>query len=470
MAENIIEIIVRAKDEASKTLDDAGKSAEGLGNRFGGVLKVGAVAAVAGVVGLTAVLGKCAHDAADEEAGIMRLTMALKNQGVEYDTNKAKIEGVISAQQAKTGIGDGEQRESLAALVTMTGDLDKALELNQLAMDLSVAKQMDLVTAAEIVGKVSTGNTGILQRYGIVVEKDASSTEALAAMTKAFGGNAEAMGNTAQGTLSKIQAQLGDMMEDVGRAVLPLLGQVFGIVKSILDNIDLESITESVGKLAEALAPLVEFGGKLLGDVITPIADTFLPAIVSVLSPLIEGLGRILNWLEKTVGSGGTMLVLAATLLAVSGTVRTLALSAIPQLIGVISGALTTCLTLLCAHPIFAALAGAVLAIQVLSSMGVPGVTSPAEAIGKIGAQIQNFLNWLKHPGLLGYQQGGLIPEPTMLYGVRSQRFYGTAGEAGSEYIMPSGGILVPIYLDGREIARYVLDLVNREARAQGVY
>jgi len=38
---------------------------------------------------------------------------------------------------------------------------------------------------------------------------------------------------------------------------------------------------------------------------------------------------------------------------------------------------------------------------------------------------------------LPGFAKGGIIPEPTLLYGLKSQRPYGIAGESGKEYITP---------------------------------
>ena len=61
--------------------------------------------------------------------------------------------------------------------------------------------------------------------------------------------------------------------------------------------------------------------------------------------------------------------------------------------------------------------------------------------------------------GVPGYQYGGIIPEPTLLYGLRSMRPYAVAGEAGIEHVVPDrggGGFKVAdlrIYLDGRILA-----------------
>ncbi len=67
------------------------------------------------------------------------------------------------------------------------------------------------------------------------------------------------------------------------------------------------------------------------------------------------------------------------------------------------------------------------------------------------------------------FQHGGVIPEPTLLYGLRSQRPYAIAGEAGPERVMPSGGGQQMMTLiweqDGRQIARTIMPYVVGEIR-----
>lgn len=59
---------------------------------------------------------------------------------------------------------------------------------------------------------------------------------------------------------------------------------------------------------------------------------------------------------------------------------------------------------------------------------------------------------------------GGLIPEPTLLYGLRSKRPYGIAGEAGMESIVPGGGVggrslVINVYVSGSVVTER--DLVS---------
>ncbi len=80
--------------------------------------------------------------------------------------------------------------------------------------------------------------------------------------------------------------------------------------------------------------------------------------------------------------------------------------------------------------------------------------------------------------GLPGFANGGLITEPTMLFGLKSQRPYAIAGEAGIERVGPVGGENVtnnfygPWFIreeaDVHKLARELLDLQVTKVRATG--
>jgi len=465
MADNIIEIIVRAKDEATATLKKAEEAASGLGDKFGGALKVGAASAAVGIAAMVAVLGKCAYEAGQEEQGIARLVVALKNQGINYDVVKGKLEGVIATTQNKTGIADDKQRESIGTLVTMTGDLDKALELNRLAMDLSIAKQIDLTSAAEIVGKVSQGNTSILTRYGIVVGEGATATEALAKMTQMFGGQAEAAGKTAAGMGKILQNQFGDIMEDVGAALLPLLKTLTSTISTLLQSVDLKKIIDEIAKLAEHLLPLMVKGIELAFAILTPFIDYVLPVIVTVLSKVADGLSFVLDWVARVVTGGVEKLTsfksffvnmwekCSEAAITIWRTMEAIATS-------VFRGILTV---------VLAPFKGFLELVSLIANKthDIPFIGGAIPGLDQLISLVQGAL--AKIHSVTYFEHGGVIPEPTLLFG-RSRGFYGVAGETQTEYITPNAGagLVIPIYLDGQEIARYVVDMVSRQARQQG--
>ena len=204
---------------------------------------------------VTAALGYATKAAIDEEVNINRMAIALKNVGVAYDDVKDSLEAVITATQRKTGIADNEQRDALNELLLITGDYNTALKWLPLTLDLAAAKQMDFSSAAVLMGRAAIGNTELLGRYGIVIEQGASSAEIFAAIQEKVAGAAEATANP----LNILKAEVGDLAETVGGALVPIL-------KSLLDK-----IAPIIGKIKDwitehpRLSQVIIIGTAVLG-------------------------------------------------------------------------------------------------------------------------------------------------------------------------------------------------------------
>uniref|UniRef100_A0A6M3LZ20 Putative tail protein n=1 Tax=viral metagenome TaxID=1070528 RepID=A0A6M3LZ20_9ZZZZ len=67
------------------------------------------------------------------------------------------------------------------------------------------------------------------------------------------------------------------------------------------------------------------------------------------------------------------------------------------------------------------------------------------------------------------YQHGGVIPEPTLLYGLKSRRPYAIAGEAGTEYVTPAGykTANIIVQLDSKILARVIGQPLVEEIRVR---
>lgn len=188
------------------------------------------VKAFAGVLGgaVVGALSDAARAAAADAANTVKLQVAVENAGNSYE----QLEPII-AQRIKHGqdlaFTDDQVRDSLTALTQTTGSFTKAMELQQLAMDLSRAKGMDLTTASELIGKVAEGNTGILKRYGVVLADGATATDALAALQKKFGGQAEAYGKTTSAAIFKVKDSIDEWKESIGAALGPA-GQIVAML------------------------------------------------------------------------------------------------------------------------------------------------------------------------------------------------------------------------------------------------
>jgi phage-related protein len=271
---------------SDQMVDKSGKTGSALGGLgkaigvLGGI--IGGVFAVAKVVDF---FKQSVALAAEEEQGIVKLGAAVKNTGADWDVASAAIETYLAAQLKRTGLDDGEGRSAIQKLTEATGDYGKALDLMGITQDLARAKGMDLAGAAELVGKVSQGNVGILGRYGIVLGKGATATEALAAMQARFGGQAEAFGNTYAGAMQKWQVASGNLRETIGAALLPMLGSLANSLVDIAQRA-MPWITTAATNLQTMLGGITTAVGPALQGIAAPFA-AIIAAVQAGQSPLL---------------------------------------------------------------------------------------------------------------------------------------------------------------------------------------
>lgn len=274
----------RAVKDADRHLDKLEKDSRRVGGRFGANLAKGAKVAGVGVaagVGIATLAVKDFTDAAAEsEVSNARMVAQLEASGISYEKYAGKIDKVISAQSKLSALDDEDLQDSFTNLVRVTGDVNKALELNAVAADFARAKGMDVAKAGELIGKVAGGNVGILGRYGIQVRKGASETEALALLQAKFAGQAEAYGDTAAGAQERFAVTIGNVKETLGEALLPALtdvtNKVDAFVTQIMDGTGAggefaDKVTagfERAKGAAEVLWPVLRDGGKVAFDLL----------------------------------------------------------------------------------------------------------------------------------------------------------------------------------------------------------
>jgi hypothetical protein len=229
--------------------------------------KMGSALAAVGIAGF---LKDSVSKAMAAEKSWAQLSQAVDNTGISFASAEKAIRSTLSAQSELSAFSGGQLREGLLGLVQVTGDASRAQELLALTADLARAKGMDMATAAKLVGRVSMGSTSILTRYGIVLEKGATATEALAAMQKKFGGAAEAYGNSTQGSIDKANNALGKLQVQIGTALLPTMGRVAGAVSGVVNAFsslpgpvkDIAILIGAAGTAALIAAPFISTLGK----------------------------------------------------------------------------------------------------------------------------------------------------------------------------------------------------------------
>ncbi len=254
---NTLEIVLKAKDAATGEIQRVKQELAGMEvNAKQANLALGGMSAA-----VLAGFGFMAKAAADEEAGIARLSVALRNVGVSYKDVETDLEGVIHSTQDLTGIEDGAQREALQRLLLVTQDYGRALKALPVTLDLAAAMGMDFASAAQLVGRALEGNTEMLRRYGINIKEGASETEVLTELTARFGGTAEMVGDTASGSIAKLKASIGDAAESFGTLMLPAIEAIAKALKGLVDFVEalpspIKDVILVVGGLTASLIAL----------------------------------------------------------------------------------------------------------------------------------------------------------------------------------------------------------------------
>jgi hypothetical protein len=234
---------------------DLGKGGGISGALLGGVglgAGLGAFSAISSGVGMvTDALADSVKKAIEEQAGMERLGAALKANIPAWNGNTDAIEKVI-AEREKLAFSDGDQRDSLALLVGITHDATKALDLQRQAMDLARLRGISLSDASTILGKVYSGNTAILKRYGIQVKKGSTATQALAQVQKQSAGQADAYANTAQGSFESLQIAIDDAEESIGQKLLPTIKNLAEFTRDTVVPAVL-AVVDAFGELGRAV-------------------------------------------------------------------------------------------------------------------------------------------------------------------------------------------------------------------------
>ena len=184
--------------------------------------------------------GQEAVKAATEDAAAQKLLeTALINATGATEAQVLATEDWITTTQLAKGVADSELRPALATLVGATKDVAEAQDLMGLSMDLARAKGISLEAASSAIAKAHGGNTTALVKLvpGLKEAGErsldfATATERLNEQVK---GQADAWAQTDEGKLARMNIAYDEMQEQIGAALLPVLGKLIGIVSSVFD-------------------------------------------------------------------------------------------------------------------------------------------------------------------------------------------------------------------------------------------
>jgi hypothetical protein len=207
-----------------------------------------------------------------------------------------------------SGLDDEDLQDGFTTILRTTGSVKRSLGLVGLTADLARAKNLGTVKAAELVAKVAGGNVTVLKRYGIMIDKGATSAEALALLSKKFHGQALAYGNTTQGAYDKFEVARENLNEEIGAHFLPV------VTKLLLVGVDLvNKIAPAVAAIARATGAAVQWTNRTAGPIIAGIRGTvgaFIDGWDWIVDKILDGAKTMKDigtdaaaWLNRRIGA-----------------------------------------------------------------------------------------------------------------------------------------------------------------------
>ena len=132
-----------------------------------------------------------------------------------------------SALQQVTTFGDEQIIGVQTQIAMFTKDEAQIKKVTKAVLDMAAAKGMDLATAGDLMAKSIGSSTNALSRYGVEIDNSLKGTARLNAIVEAsssiFGGQAAGETETLSGQLAQASNALGDLGEKLAEALAPII-------------------------------------------------------------------------------------------------------------------------------------------------------------------------------------------------------------------------------------------------------
>lgn len=215
------------------------KKLETAGEKAQFAISKAAVPAAAALGVLVNITGDSIKAFAEDEKAATALAATLTNVTGATDKQVAAVESFITKTSFAVSVADDQLRPALASLVTATGDVTKAQELLNLALDISAGTGKDLGSVSEALGKAFNGQLGPLKKLDPaltdLIKNGASTDEIFKKLSETFKGQASEAAGTTSGRMENLKIRMDEMKESIGQAVVPIVEKLMPAFTAISD-------------------------------------------------------------------------------------------------------------------------------------------------------------------------------------------------------------------------------------------
>lgn len=293
MEDRILQIVLKARDEASAEIQKVGEKAGGVADILSKSFKNASIVAGVALGGLVAE-GVRAIGAFTESQQVMQQTEAvLKSTGGVAGMTADSISYLAGKFQHLTGISDETIQSAENMLLTFTSiGKDVFPEATKTVLDMSVALGQDTKNSAIQLGKALNDpiqGVTALRRVGVQFNEAQQDTikslvesgklldaqkMVLKELQVEFGGSAEMAGKTFAGQVNILKNSINDLEESIGELLVNQIQPFIGGFQEVVDTIknvaggeeDLSSLTKTLGEqfgtFGTVVGQVIEFFGS----------------------------------------------------------------------------------------------------------------------------------------------------------------------------------------------------------------
>jgi hypothetical protein len=246
-----------------KKLTAATKGAEGslAGlNKTTSAISSGMIKAL-GAIGVGFSLGfikdqfeQAAKAAVEDVKSQQLLAIAMENTGKATAATVAEAEASIKAMQLQTSVADDILRPAFQKLFIATGNVTDSNRYLQIALDTSAATGKDLDSVTQAMAKSLAGQDTALLK---LIPSLRGVEDPLSELEKTFAGAAEAAADT--DPYQRMNIIFGEMQEQVGMALLPLLNEFSDWLATPEGQAKLQEIVDGLVAIIEQGIELVRW-------------------------------------------------------------------------------------------------------------------------------------------------------------------------------------------------------------------